>query len=125
MLTIALYLSLFLRQPGRVLSRAQVIDDRRANACAAKLAADLEAVLARQHHVEQDEIPPGLACPPRALVAVASDFDVVILVAQVQLEAERDVRFVFDDENAGHMCNWFGKGPAKAGPHVLTAGPTI
>ena len=54
----------------------------------------------RQHHVEQDQIPAGFARAPARLFAVADDFHLVAFVAQVELEAERDVGFVFDDQNA-------------------------
>jgi hypothetical protein len=77
-------------------------EDRGADLVAPQVAADLEAVLARQHDVEQDEVPAGLTSAAAGGVAVGCDFDVVSFVAQVQFEPERDVGLVFDNQNSAH-----------------------
>ena len=75
---------------------------------APQLAAHLEAVLARQHHIEQDEVERLRACR-RAPRRRRRNRHVVTFGAQVGLKGERDARLVFDNQDRG-SC-----------PHLLAA----
>ena len=68
----------------------------------AQVTADVEAVLAGQHHVEHDQVPAGPAPDSAGLLSVVNDFDFVSFLAQVQLQAQGDVRIIFDNEDSGH-----------------------
>ena len=73
-------------------------EDRRPAVALAQRAADLEAVAAREHHVEDD----GVVLPHRGLhergVAVAGHVDRVALVAQPALDGPRQLRVVLDEQ---------------------------
>ena len=73
-------------------------EDRRPALALAQRAADLEAVAAGEHHVEDD----GVVVPHRRLhqrgVAVADDVDGVALVAQPAPDGTRQLRVVLDEQ---------------------------
>ena len=73
------------------------------DAAPAQLAADFEAVLAREHDVEQDQVeglPPG---PPQGALSVRFDLHFVPLVLQVELKPEGDRGIVFHHQDAFHV----------------------
>src|SRR5688572_11331195 len=77
-------------------------DDWRAEAGLAQVAADLEAILTGQHHVQQNQIEGRLARAPRRRGAVANHLHVPPFDAQIVFEAEGDGGLVFDHEDPGH-----------------------
>src|SRR5688572_16825141 len=77
-------------------------DDRGGDACFAQFAAHIESIHLRQHHVEQYEIPLAVGATRESLGAVRGHMRVVPLAMEILLEAQDDVRFVFDDEDACH-----------------------
>src|SRR5687767_4229188 len=83
--------------------------DRRAYPAAPQLAADLEAVFARQHDVQQDRVERLGARAPQGFDAVLNHRDLIPLKGQIVFERQRDGRFVFDDQDAagggGHGVN--------------------
>ena len=65
----------------------------------------LEAVLVREHHVEDDEV--GRARPraaSRPTLAVALDEDEVALLLEVDAQTQGDARIVLDDEDRAPAC---------------------
>jgi hypothetical protein len=74
--------------------------DRRPSIGCAEPAADLEAVDARQHHVEHDRVVVVLGPEPEAVGSVARYVDGVAVLAQATLEQGGHPRFVLDDEHA-------------------------
>src|SRR5688572_18722789 len=77
-------------------------DDRRAHASVTQFTTDLEAILAGEHHVEQDQIETSGQAAGDGRLAVGDQLQLVALEAQVLLESECDVGIVFDYQNAGH-----------------------
>ena len=64
---------------------------------------DVEAVHARQHHVEQDEIEPlGRGAFERALT-VAAGLDRVAFARQAVGQGEDEARFVLDEQEPFHV----------------------
>src|ERR1035438_185785 len=76
--------------------------DRRFQPRAPQFPAHLEPVLARQHHVQQNQIEAALARPPRRRYAVARHLHLVALHLQIVFQPQRDRRFVFHNQNAAH-----------------------
>src|SRR5262245_26184392 len=74
-------------------------DDRRADAGAPDLPTDLEAVLARQHHVEEDGIERLFDRMAAPALAVVHDEHVVALRPEVVFERHLNTLLVLDDEN--------------------------
>ena len=74
-------------------------DDWRTHAGATEVPAHVEAVLLRQHHVEQDQLPLGSRPRATAVDAVGDDLDGMALDREIIGQSKRDVGFVFDDEN--------------------------
>src|SRR6185503_3393448 len=61
--------------------------------------ADLEAVAARHHHVEQQEVGPELLRQPERLLAVARHPHLVAAAAHQELERDHDARLVLRDQH--------------------------
>jgi len=66
---------------------------------AAKLASDFEAVYARQHDVEQNDVEWSCAGEEQRGIAVASNVYFVRFLAQALRKELRHVRIIFNDEN--------------------------
>ena len=79
-------------------------DDRRLRR-GANLAAQAEAVLARQHHVEDEKIDPALGHCPLHFAAVAGRGHVAGIGAQIFRDQRPRFAIVFDDEDMG---GWLG-----------------
>src|SRR5207249_1307764 len=77
-------------------------DDGRPHAGAAQLATHLETVPPRQHDVEEDQIPRRLASTPGCRLTVGDHLCLVAFRRQIVAQSQRDVRFVFDDQDARH-----------------------
>jgi hypothetical protein len=86
---------------GLLVARGQH-DDRCRRPSRAQLAADVEAVLARQHHVEDDEIRLEAGGLLQSLVAVGGGGDLVSLELEVVTQSEQHLRLVLDHQNALH-----------------------
>src|SRR6185437_9032405 len=65
-------------------------------------AAHLEAVLARQHHVQQDQIESALASALRSCFAVPRNLHLVTFQGQVFFQTHRDARFVLHYQDSDH-----------------------
>ncbi len=87
-------------------------DDRRAAAAAAQLATDLEAVLARQHDVEQDERVVVHRRQTKGIGSGRGDRDLVSLARQVGLS----VNAMVGSSSTTRMCVMFWS-PGRATPH--------
>ena len=74
-------------------------DDGRSDAARAHVAADVEAVLAGQHHVEHDQLGrrPKNRCD--AGRPVGGEFDLEAFEQQLVVQREADARFVRDHQN--------------------------
>ena len=77
-----------------------------------QLAADLDAVLARHHHVEQDEIGRLRARGDQRLIAVSGRDDLVALPRQAGLEDLEIGRVVVDHQNARRLAHGSAAYPA-------------
>src|ERR1019366_766589 len=75
-------------------------DDRHHEAFAPDRLEHLEPVELREHHVEDDEVGLVLADQRQPRLAVFGGEDVVAFALEVDAQAERDARVVFDDEDA-------------------------
>ncbi len=74
-------------------------DDGRLDPLLPELAADVEATHAGQHDVQQDQVRVLFDGEVDRRVAAAGRDDAVPLLLQVELQALRDVFFVFDDQD--------------------------
>ena len=77
-------------------------DDRRGVRARAQLAADVEAVLLRQHDVENHEIGREAGGAGESLVAVRRRLHFVAFELEVVTQTEQHLRFVLDHQNALH-----------------------
>ena len=66
---------------------------------------DLEAALLRQHEVEQDEVGRLGVEKADGLLAVGGLHGFVVLHVEVDLQPLPQARFVFNDQNFGHMTS--------------------
>jgi hypothetical protein len=70
----------------------------------AQLAADIEAVLARQHQVEDDEVGIERRCAHQSLLAVRCGLHLIAFELEIVTQAEQHLRLVLDHQNALHVC---------------------
>src|ERR1051326_5435792 len=70
---------------------------------APQLPANFKAVFPRQHDVQKDEVPTGLASAQTGSFAVACDLDYISFIAQIELQAERDIGFILHNQNPRHL----------------------
>ena len=73
-----------------------------------ELPADLDAVLARHHHVEQDEIGRLRARRDQRLIAVLAVHDLVALPRQARLQDLEVGRIVVDHQDARRLAHQLG-----------------
>ena len=86
-------------------------DHRRRDALLAQVAEHVEAVLARQRHVEQHQVEAALARPARPGVAGLGRLHLVALGAQPVAERQHQPRLVLDDQDsAAHEALASGNG---------------
>src|SRR5438309_691450 len=76
---------------------------RRAEAGPAQLAAHLEAILMRKHHIENDQVVRLLPRPPARRLAVVYDFNLVAFQLQIVLEPQGKSRFILHNQDASHV----------------------
>jgi hypothetical protein len=67
-----------------------------------QVTADVEPIPARQHHIEKDKIPARLHPDPSGLLSIADHFDFIAFLAEVHFQAQRHVRFIFDNKDPCH-----------------------
>jgi hypothetical protein len=75
-------------------------EDRRPHAGLPQLPADVEAVAAGQHHVQQDGVVRGRAGHPEGVLAAARDVGGVALLDQAAADERRHLQLVFDDQRS-------------------------
>jgi hypothetical protein len=80
-------------------------DDRRRNRSRPQIAADVEAVLLRQHDVEDDEVGRKARCLLQPFVAVGGGFHFVAFKLQIVAKAKPHLRLVFNHENSFHRMD--------------------
>ena len=70
----------------------------------AQFARDCEAVLARQHHIEHERFEIRIVFQQQIerLFALPADVDGVAFRLEIKAQSFREMRFVFDDEDAAH-----------------------
>ena len=83
------------------------------------LAATPKPSMPGQHHVEDHEVElarrPGVGEAGEGLGAVARHLDLVAFQLEVELDAEGEVLFVLDDEDARHLTPRGGPRGGRAG----------
>ncbi len=99
-------------------------DDRRRDPSATEIAADVEAVLPRQHQVEQNQVPIRFASTRRRMYPVGDDLDRVPFGSEVITQAHRNIRLVLDDQDARHCGTSPGRGDFTSGIRRLTVVPS-
>ena len=77
-------------------------DDRRRDRARPQVAAHVEAVLLRQHHVEDHQVGRERAGLLQPLVAVGGGFDLVALELEVVAQPEPHLRLVFNHQDSFH-----------------------
>ena len=73
-----------------------------------QFAAHLEPVAARQHEIEQDDIPGRLTPTTHGGFTVGRHFHFMAVRGQIFLETECDVGFVFHHQDASHVSPFRG-----------------
>ena len=77
------------------------------------LAADVEAVHARQHHVEHDEVVAAARRLREPGLAVAGRFDRIAFAREPIAERQPQARFVFDEQHARGDVTTLGQQPRR------------
>src|SRR5262245_18072389 len=70
------------------------------NAAFAQRGEDIDAIAARQHEIEQQEVEGCLICQEEAFFSGGRDRDFVMLRLQARAQRIRDLRFILDNQNA-------------------------
>src|SRR6266852_8868471 len=80
-------------------------DDRRVVATPAQLAADVEAALLRQHHIEDDHVVIAARCGVQSFFPIRCHLDDMLLEFEAIAQCDRHRRIVFHYENSAHAAS--------------------